>query len=124
MRKLVVAFRNFPNAPNKALFISHKLALYHYMFISILRACTQLHLFLCFGEELNGMTDSKDRTYFQLNEVSKGRTDRETDRLALNYNYIETACPLRDMQSVQERATDLRNRHTTVAGLQLILSGA
>ena len=64
MRKLLVAFRNFPNAPNKALFISHKLALYHYVLISILRACTQLHLFRRCGEELNGMTVSKDRTYF------------------------------------------------------------
>jgi hypothetical protein len=81
MKKLVVALRNFPNAPNKALFISHKLAFYRYMFISILRACTQLHLFRRCGEELNGMTDSKDRTYFQLNEVSNRQTDRQQDLL-------------------------------------------
>ena len=73
------------------------------MFISILRDFTQLHLFRHCGEELNGMTDSKDRTYFQLNEVSKGRTERQTVRLALYYSYIEMACPLCDMQSVQER---------------------
>lgn len=53
------------------------------MFISILRDFTQLHLFRHCGEELNGMTDSKDRTYFQLNEVSKGRTDRQQDLLCI-----------------------------------------
>jgi hypothetical protein len=85
MRKLVVAFRSFVNTSNKALFISHKLALYLGMFIGILRAGTVTALGHC-GEELNGVTDSKDRTYCQMNEVSKGRTDRQTARLALNYS--------------------------------------
>jgi len=77
VRKLVVAFRNFANAPNKALFISHKVALYLSIFYQYITYSHPVTSFRRCGEELNGMTDSKDRTYFQMNEVSKGQTGQQ-----------------------------------------------
>ena len=115
MRKLVVAFRNFAKAPNNALFISQKLALYLFIYINVLRTRTQLQNSGAAVKNWMEWRIAKIELTVRWTKCRREEQDSKTClEVQLQWNGMST---IEYAKCSRERAEDLRNWQTTDAGV-------